>query len=64
MEIEIKVRGKDEESKSGSAMFSHARALMRPEIIPDLVFSLGDAKIGTLPKDKQTGKVVTEWNEA
>ncbi|GFZ43528.1 FACT complex subunit SPT16 [Saitozyma sp. JCM 24511] len=49
VEIDIRVRGKDEASA---------------QVIPDLVLSLGDGKVGTLPKDKPQGKLVDEWNQA
>lgn len=29
-----------------------------------MILELGEAKIGTLPKDKPTGKIVDEWNTA
>jgi hypothetical protein len=34
------------------------------EILPELILELGEAKIGTLPKDKPSGKIVDEWNQA
>lgn len=34
------------------------------EILPNVVLSLGEAKMGHLPKDKQQGKLVDEWNTA
>ena len=39
-------------------------AVLMAEVIPDLVSSLGSAKIGTLPKDKPQGKLADEWNKA
>ncbi|KAK4688063.1 FACT complex subunit SPT16, partial [Tremellales sp. Uapishka_1] len=49
IEIDIKAKGKDAESA---------------QILPDLVLSLGDGKIGHLPKDKPQGKLVEELNNA
>lgn len=34
------------------------------EILPDMISSVGVCKIGSLPKDKPTGKLVDEWNQA
>ncbi|KAK8865948.1 FACT complex subunit SPT16 [Kwoniella newhampshirensis] len=50
IEIDIKVRPKDEAAAK--------------ETVKDLVLSLGDGKIGGLPKDKPTGKLVDDWNAA
>lgn len=36
----------------------------KEEILPELVLGLGEAKIGTLPKDKPQGKLPDEWNQA
>ena len=36
----------------------------RSEVLPELILELGEAKIGTLPKDKPSGKIVDEWNQA
>jgi nucleosome binding factor SPN SPT16 subunit len=41
-----------------------AEGAAQPEVFPDIVLGLGDAKIGTLPKDKAQGKFVEEWNRA
>jgi nucleosome binding factor SPN SPT16 subunit len=64
VEIDIRVRGKDEASARESSSAAQDSALMRAEVIPDLVLSLGDGKVGTLPKDKPQGKLVDEWNQA
>ncbi|ODO07204.1 FACT complex subunit SPT16 [Cryptococcus wingfieldii CBS 7118] len=50
IDIDIKVRAKDA---------SAAKATME-----EVVGSVEDGKIGTLPKDKPTGKLVDEWNAA
>ncbi|KAK6905729.1 FACT complex subunit SPT16 [Kwoniella mangroviensis CBS 8507] len=50
IEVDIQVRSKDE----GAAK----------QVVKDLVLSLGDGKVGSLPKDKPAGKLVDDWNAA
>ncbi|KAM0747180.1 FACT complex component Spt16, partial [Meredithblackwellia eburnea MCA 4105] len=52
VEITILTRSKDE---------AHNKSLFQQ--ILDALSSAPDMKIGTLPKDKMSGKFVTEWNE-
>lgn len=58
------MKGKDE--ASASELFCHRYLISadESEILPDLILELGEAKIGTLPKDKPSGKIVDEWNQA
>ncbi|WWC58713.1 FACT complex subunit SPT16 [Kwoniella dejecticola CBS 10117] len=50
IDIDIQVRSKDEAAAK--------------QVVKDLVLSLGDGKIGSLPKDKPAGKLVDDWNSA
>lgn len=45
-------------------VFQPHPAHMFAEILPDMISNVGDCKIGALPKDKPTGKLVDEWNQA
>jgi nucleosome binding factor SPN SPT16 subunit len=50
VEIDVRVRAPKDESTAS--------------VIPDLVLSLADMKLGVIPKDKATGKLSDEWNTA
>lgn len=62
--MDIRVKGKDEASASELKLTKPTPSTDRPEILPELILELGEAKIGTLPKDKPSGKIVDEWNQA
>ncbi|OCF42303.1 FACT complex subunit SPT16 [Kwoniella heveanensis CBS 569] len=50
IEIDIQVLSKEESAAK--------------KTVQDLVLSLGDGRVGSLPKDKPTGKLVDHWNAA
>lgn len=50
IEIDVRVRAPKDESTAS--------------VIPDLILSLSDLKLGHIPKDKTTGKLADEWNTA
>ncbi|BEJ13264.1 hypothetical protein CspHIS471_0304380 [Cutaneotrichosporon sp. HIS471] len=50
IEIDVRVRAPKDESTA--------------RVMPDLVLSLADMKLGVIPKDKTSGKLSDEWNTA